>query len=263
MADPTVVDPVLQLRGVEKRFGGLPAVDGVDLDVPAGAIFAIIGPNGAGKSTLLKAISGLEPPTAGTVVFAGADITGLPAHRVRHAGIAKVLQTPRVFPTMTVRENVALGAMFGGAGGRRGEREALAAADEALEAVGLAQRADGTVGELNLHEQRTLDLARALAGRPRVLLLDEVMAGLNPTELEASIAIVRTVRDTLGITVVWVEHVMKAVNALADEVVVLNFGRTLAAGTPHEVMRDPSVIEAYLGRGALQHDGEDGDRARG
>jgi ABC-type branched-subunit amino acid transport system ATPase component len=249
--------PILQLQGVSKVFGGLPAVDGVDLAVDEGSIQAVIGPNGAGKSTLLKAISGLQPPTSGSVRFRGEDITGLPPHRVRHKGIAKVLQTPRIFPTMTVRENAALGAMFGGTRGRQKERVALAAADEALDVVGLGDRASDDVGQLNLHQQRILEVARALAGRPSMLLLDEVMAGLNPTELAEAIRVVRKVRDELGVTVVWVEHVMKAVTTLADRVFVLNFGQRLAEGTPEVVMRDPQVIEAYLGRGALRADAQE------
>lgn len=241
---------ILELLDVEKRFGGLPAVDGVTLGVEQGRIFAIIGPNGAGKSTLLKTVSGMHQPTAGRVRFDGADITGLATHAVRQQGIAKVLQTPRPLPSMDVRENVALGAMFGTRGGRRGERAALASANDALDLVGLGDKASWPIGQLNLHEQRTLDLARALAGEPKLLLLDEIMAGLNPTELEASMTVVRRVRDEAAVTVVWVEHVMRAVTALADHVAVLNFGRLLTQGRPDEVMRDRAVVEAYLGEGA-------------
>ena len=242
--------PILQLRDVEKRFGGLPAVDGVSLDVAQGRIFAIIGPNGAGKSTLLKTISGMHQATSGSIVFDGDEITGLATHAVRHRGIAKVLQTPTPLHSMSVRENVAIGAMFGTPGGRRGEREALSAADDALGLVGLADKAEWSVGQLNLHEQRILALARAVAGRPRLLLLDEVMAGLNPGELEASMQVVRTVREGADVTVVWVEHVMRAVTALADHVAVLNFGQLLTQGPPDQVMRDDAVVEAYLGQPA-------------
>ena len=241
--------PILEVRDLGKRFGGLPAVDRVDLDVEEGEVFAIIGPNGAGKSTLLKMISGMLTPSTGSVVFEGVDITGRRPHRIRHSGIAKVLQTPRVFETMTTRENAALGAMFGGTEGRRSEREALEIGNEVLGLLSLDSKASLPVSNLNLHEKRTLELARALAGRPRILLLDEVMAGLNPSELATYIAVVRKVRDELGVTVVWVEHVMKAITALADRVFVLNFGRQLALGSTSEVMTDPKVIEAYLGRG--------------
>jgi ABC-type branched-subunit amino acid transport system ATPase component len=238
---------LLELSGVEKRFGGLPAVDGVSLSVDEGEIVALVGPNGAGKTTLLRAVIGLDPPTAGRVSFMGADVTRLPVHRTRWTGVSMVLQTPRPFAGMTVRENVALGAMFGSVGGRVAEPGALERADEALGFVGLAGHADDDVGTLNLHEQRFLELARALAGRPRLLLLDEVMAGLNDTELQASIDIVRTSRDRLGVTVIWVEHVMKAVMSLAERVVVLNFGRVIIDDSPEVAMRDPEVVEAYLG----------------
>jgi len=183
----------------------------------------------------------------------GSDITGLTPHRIRQLGVAMVQQTPLVFPSMTVRENVALGAMFGGSAGVISESEAISQSNEALEFVGLRERADDDVTSLNLHEQRFLGLGRALAGRPRILLADEVMAGLNDTELQASIDIVRTVRDRLEITVVWIEHVMKAVMNLADRIVVLNFGKVLADGDPQDVMRDPAVVNAYLGQGAASN----------
>jgi ABC-type branched-subunit amino acid transport system ATPase component len=238
---------LLELAGVEKRFGGLPAVDGVSLSVDEGEIVALVGPNGAGKTTLLRTVIGLEAPTAGTVSLMGTDVTRLPVHRTRRTGVSLVLQTPRTFAGMTVRENVALGALFGSVGGRVAESEALERADEALGFVGLARRADADARSLNLHQQRFLELARALAGQPRLLLLDEVMAGLNDTELRASIDIVRTARDRLGVTVIWVEHVMKAVMSLAERVVVMNFGRVVVDGTPDQAMRDPEVVEAYLG----------------
>jgi len=238
---------VLELDGVEKHFGGLPAVNGVSLGVDEGEILALVGPNGAGKSTLLKAISGLQPPTRGNIRFMGRDIGGLRAHAVRRCGVAMVLQTPRTFESMTVLENVVVGAMFGTTGGRLSVSVATSRAEEALGFVGLEDRAGDEVGSLNLHQQRFLELARSLAGRPRLLLLDEVMAGLNDTELQASVDIVRTARDRLGVTVIWVEHVMQAVMSLAERVVVLDFGECLADGVPHEVMRDPDVVTAYLG----------------
>jgi ABC-type branched-subunit amino acid transport system ATPase component len=242
---------LLELTGVEKRFGGLPAVDGVSLSVDEGEIVALVGPNGAGKTTLLRTLIGLEAPTAGRITLQGSDVTRLPAHRTRRTGVSMVLQTPRPFAGMTVRENVALGALFGSVGtGWVAEPTALDRADEALGFVGLEARADDDVGTLNLHEQRFLELARALAGRPRLLLLDEVMAGLNDTELAASIDIVRMARDRLGVTIIWVEHVMKAVMTLAERVVVLNFGQVVVDGAPEVAMRHPAVVEAYLGIGA-------------
>jgi ABC-type branched-subunit amino acid transport system ATPase component len=240
---------LLAVDAVEKRFGGLPAVDGVTFGVDEGEILAVVGPNGAGKSTLLKTIGGLERPSAGTVTLAGERVDGLAPHRVRRRGIAMVMQTPLTFGSMTTLENVVLGAMFGGGDGVLGEPEAIRRAQEALAFVGLEDRADQPVASLNLHQQRFLEMAKALAGRPRLLLVDEVMAGLNDAELAASVQIVRTARDTFGITVIWVEHVMQAVMRLAERVIVLDFGRMLAEGEPEAVMRHPEVIDAYLGEG--------------
>jgi ABC-type branched-subunit amino acid transport system ATPase component len=240
---------LLAVDAVEKRFGGLPAVDGVTFGVDEGEILAVVGPNGAGKSTLLKTIGGLERPSAGTVTLAGERVDGLAPHQARRRGIATVMQTPLVFGSMTTLENVVLGAMFGGAGGVVAEPEAIRRAQEALAFVGLEGRADQPVASLNLHQQRFLEMAKALAGRPRLLLVDEVMAGLNDAELAASVRIVRSARDTLGVTIIWVEHVMQAVMRLAERVIVLNFGRTLAEGEPEAVMRHPDVIDAYLGEG--------------
>lgn len=238
---------ILELDNVNKHFGGLAAVNGVTMKADEGEILALVGPNGAGKSTLLKMIVGLEVPTAGTIRFAGEDITGYRAHRVRQMGIAMVQQTPRHFPTMTVLENVALGALFGRPGAHRKEEQALELAREALSFVGLTDRGRDPVGNLNLNEQRFLELARAIAGGPRLLVLDEVMAGLNDAELEAFIQIIRTIRDQFNMTIIWVEHVMKAVMRLAERTVVLNFGNVLTEGLPEEVMRHPAVVEAYLG----------------
>jgi ABC-type branched-subunit amino acid transport system ATPase component len=239
--------PLLHLNEVDKHFGGLPAVDGVTVGADDGEILAIVGPNGAGKSTLLKLIVGLETPTKGTISFGGEDITRAPTHLVRQKGIAMVQQTPRSFPNMTVLENATLGAMFGGNDGFRDESAATAIGAEMLAFVGLADRRHDRVGNLNLHERRFLELARAVSGKPRVLLLDEVMAGLNDAELEASVDIVRTIRDSFDVTVIWVEHVMKAVMRLAERVVVLDFGKVLTEGQPQDVMRDQRVIDAYLG----------------
>jgi branched-chain amino acid transport system ATP-binding protein len=248
---------ILELDKIAKHFGGLAAVNGVSMKADDGEILAIVGPNGAGKSTLLKLVVGLEEPTRGTIRFAGEDITHHPAHRVRQLGIAMVQQTPRHFQTMTVLENVALGALFGRTGAHppfatlrgagRKEEQALELAREMLSFVGLVDRSHDPVGNLNLNEQRFLELARAIAGGPRLLVMDEVMAGLNDAELEAFIKIIRTIRDQFNMTIIWVEHVMKAVMSLAERTVVLNFGNILTEGLPKEVMRHPAVIEAYLG----------------
>ena len=213
-----------------------------------GDIVAVVGPNGAGKSTLLKLIVGLERPTGGSVRLGGTRIDGLTAHQVRHRGIALAMQRPLPFGSMTVLENAVLGAMFGGGDGVVGEREARRRALESLTFVGLEGRAKQPVSSLNLHQQRFLEMAKALAGGPKVLLLDEVMAGLNDSELAASVAIVRNVRDQLGTAILWVEHVMSAVIQLAERAIVLNFGSVLAEGLPEMVMRDPQVVDAYLGQ---------------
>jgi ABC-type branched-subunit amino acid transport system ATPase component len=246
--------PILAVRGIVKRFGGLPAVDGVGLDVDAGETLAVIGPNGAGKSTLLGMLSGLVRPTRVEVLRLGAtDLLGMRPHAVRRVGVATVTQTPRVFRSMSVVDDVAVGAWFGSPGAVVGRAEARARADHLVERLGLADRRVDPASTLSLHEQRLLALARALAGRPRLLLLDEVMAGLNPTELDAFVQVLQDVRAELDLAVIVVEHVMRAVRALADRVLVLDHGRELAQGYPEDVMRDPAVVEAYLGRRGGAH----------
>jgi ABC-type branched-subunit amino acid transport system ATPase component len=220
----------------------------VTFGIDDGEIVAVVGPNGAGKSTLLKVIGGLERPTSGSVRLEGVSVGGLATHRVRRRGIAMVMQTPLSFGSLTVLENAVVGAMYGAGHGVVAEHEAKRRALESLAFVGLDGRADQPVTSLNLHQQRFLELAKALAGKPRLLLLDEVMAGLNETELAASIEIVRRVRDELRTTIVWVEHVMSAVIQLAERAIVLNFGEILTEGVPEVVMRHPDVVDAYLGQ---------------
>jgi branched-chain amino acid transport system ATP-binding protein len=240
-------DVVLEGEGVSRHFGGLPALQDVSFAVRRGEVFGLIGPNGAGKSTLLNVISGVFRPSAGRVLFKGRDITGSPPHVVCRLGIARVLQTPQPFLSMTVGENVAVGALFGGRDRGRG-RPVSTHLLEALDVFGLRDRRDVRVGHLNLQEKKLVEMARALATRPEVLLLDEPMSGLNPAEIEGSMGLIRRIRDEMGVTIVWIEHVMKAIMGVAERVMVLNYGRTLALGSAAEVASDQRVIEAYLGR---------------
>ena len=236
---------LLRATSLAKRFGGLAAVDDVSFEVEQGEIFAIIGPNGAGKSTLLNLISGLLAPTAGTVELGGRDLAGLSTAERCHLGLGRAFQVVQPFPEMTVRENVLVGAMFGKRGIGRAEAEHRA--DEALANVGLGNRADDDAEDLTLMEEKRLEIARALATRPTVLLLDEVMAGLRPAEAREAVALVKRLRDA-GLTIVFIEHVMPVVRDLADRVLVVNYGKVLTLGSYAEVTNDPRVVEAYLGR---------------
>ena len=240
------VAPQLELRGVTKRFGGVAAVDGVNFEVAKGDIVGIIGPNGAGKTTLLNCISGVYRLDAGEIRLQGASIAGMAPHRIAKLGIGRTFQIVRPFGSMTVRENAAIGALFGSAHGRRGLKEAFALADEVLELVGLKAKAAHPVSALTIPDRKRLEVARAVATRPQLLLLDEVMAGLNNVEIDQALEMVRAVHAT-GVTVVLIEHVMRVIIGVCRRAVVLDSGQVLAEGDPEVVLRDERVIQAYLG----------------
>ena len=232
---------------MSKRFLGLQALKEVSLHLEEGEILAVIGPNGAGKSTLLNLLSGLLRPDSGRILFQGQDITHLPPEARTHLGLGRAFQIVQPLPELTVRENLLVGARFGKPQVRQKEAEAWV--EEVLRLTGLERRAEALAGELTLLEDKRLELARALATRPRVLLLDEVMAGLRPKEAEEAVALVRRIRDA-GVSILFIEHLMPVVRALADRVVVLDYGEVIAEGTYQKVAQDQRVREAYLGRGA-------------
>ncbi|MDB5046025.1 MAG: amino acid/amide transporter ATP-binding protein 1, family [Deinococcus sp.] len=237
-------EPVLRAENLSKRFGGLKAVQDVSFSQYAGEILAVIGPNGAGKTTLLNLLSGVYRPSTGRLWLGQEDITDAPMERRCHAGLGRAFQIVRPFPEMTVHENVTVGALFGQRGMRLAQAREQAYA--LLERTGLAAHADRAAHELTLLQDKRLEVARALATQPRVLLLDEVMAGLRPAEAQEAVELVRSVRDS-GISVLFIEHIMPVVRDLADRVVVMDQGQVLAEGSYREVTANPQVIAAYLG----------------
>jgi len=237
---------LLRARGVCKSFGGLLALSGVDLDVSEGEVLGLIGPNGAGKTTLINAISGVHRPDRGSILFDGRELTRLAPERIVRLGVARTFQTPRPFPTLSVLENVMVGVAFGRRAAARAAAEAEARA--LLEFVGLGDRAELEPQRLTIGELRRLELARALGSGARLLLLDEIHAGLTPRELEDAAALLGRLRAR-GVTVVMVEHVMRIVLTVCDRLVVLDFGRKIAEGAPAAVTADPAVVRAYLGEG--------------
>jgi branched-chain amino acid transport system ATP-binding protein len=234
----------LRVADVTVRFGGVIAVDNVSFDVRPGETVGLIGPNGAGKTTLLNVISRLERSATGTVSVFGVDASNVPAFELPRRGVARTFQIVQPFANLTVRQNVAVAAMFAGKG--LPESAAAHEADRAIERTGLAAKADRFPAHLTLADRKRLELARALAMQPRILLLDEVMAGLNHIEIERIVALIRDIKAT-GTTIVIVEHVMKAIAALSDRIVVLQFGRKIADAAPDRVFDDPAVVGAYLG----------------
>jgi branched-chain amino acid transport system permease protein len=236
--------PLLEVRKLSKSFIGVQALDSVDLKVYPGEILGLLGPNGSGKSTLINVVSGHYPTSGGQILFEGRPLSGLPAHRIARAGIARTYQIPRPFAHLTVLQNVALVAMFGGAA--MGEKQATKEAWQWLEFTGLQNKAHALPDDLNLHQRKFLELTRALASRPRLVLLDEVLSGLTPGEINEAVTLIRKIRDG-GATIIFVEHVMRAVMALADRVAVLNYGKLIAVGPAQDVMKNAEVVSAYLG----------------
>ena len=235
---------LLEVTSLGKRFGGLEAVSNLSFSVAGGEIVGLIGPNGAGKSTVFNLINGVVSPDAGQIIFQGTDITGQSPHRIARLGVSRAHQIVQPLASLSVLDNCTVGACFG--------RENLSLADgrmvvqEIAQLVGLADRLDRPAGQLTTGGKKRLELARALCARPRLLLLDEVLAGLNPTETEQMIRVIRAIRAS-GIAILMIEHVMRAVMSLSDRIIVLNLGRILAQGSPQAVANDPKVIEAYLG----------------
>lgn len=236
---------MLKVEGLTKIFGGLKAVDDASLEVGEGRIVALIGPNGAGKTTLFSCIAGFQPLNAGRVVFQGEDITGRPVHEIARSGMVRTFQITQPFAKLTVHENIAVGAYqkF------HDRSQAWEHARRVAEQVGMGAQLEQPAADLTVAGRKRLELARTLATNPKLLLLDEVMAGLNPSEIVEIIDIIRKIRAS-GVTVLLIEHVMQAVMSLSEHIYVLSYGKIIAHGAPHEVVNNPAVIEAYLGRGA-------------
>lgn len=242
-----MAEPLLQLDRVSKHFGGLLALDQASFAAETGRITALIGPNGAGKTTLFSIITGFQRPTAGRIVYDGSDITGILPHKLARRGLARTFQIVQPFARLTVRENIAVGSHLH----HPARAAALAAAAKVAEAVDLGEQLEQPAAALTVAGRKRLELARALAIEPRLLLLDEVLAGLNPSEVRDMVPVIRAIADR-GVTIVMIEHVMQAVISLAERVFVLSEGRIIAEGSPQQIAADARVVEAYLGHGAAQ-----------
>ena len=234
----------LELKNINKSFGGLKVLAEVSFDVGEGEIIGLIGPNGAGKTTLFNVITGIYRPQTGSIKYQGKNIIGLKPHRISRRGIARTFQLVRVFPTMTVLENVLVGAKYGK---KSSKKQAIKDALECLEILDLLEVKDSVVAHLTFSDRRLVEIARAIAAKPGLALLDEPLAGLNPTETEIIMALIEEIREEHGISILWIEHKIDAVFNVCDKVVVLDYGRKLAEGTPEEVANNEKVVEAYLG----------------
>ena len=235
---------ILEVNQLSRTFGGLKALSNVTFDLAEGEILGLIGPNGAGKTTLFNCINGVYLPSAGQVIFRGQSTVGLPTYKVAHLGLARTHQIVRPLNDLSVRENVMVGACFGRH--QHNKRDAARIANEVMDLVGLTPRADMLAGSLNIAQKKRLELARALAAEPYLLLLDEVLAGLNPSEVTTMAEIIRQIRSH-GVTIIMIEHIMHAIMNLSDRIIVLNYGELIAAGLPEEVSQNQQVVEAYLG----------------
>jgi len=239
--------PILEIHGLSKRFGGLVAVNNVNFTIAPGETLGLIGPNGAGKTTLVSLISGSITPTTGDILFEGRSIKNLPAFQRARSGIARTFQIMKPFPGLTVLDNVAVGALFGTSMAAKALRIAREEAREWLELMDLHHQAERRADELGGPDRKRLELAKAMAMKPKLLLLDEVMAGLNHAEIDDVIEAIKKVRST-GISILVIEHVIKVIQRLSDRLLVLHHGQQIIEGKPDEVLKDPRVIEAYLGR---------------
>ena len=247
--------PLLKCENVTKRFGGLVAVDDMSFTIDHGEMMAIVGPNGAGKTTMFNLINGVFPADEGTIHFEDVDVTHFPAYKRAHLGMGRTFQIPRPFASATVQENIAIGAMFGAAGSEISVDEAMEMADHYIDLIGLADHRDKPAGGLTPIEKKLVEIARALAMKPKLLLMDEAMAGMNPKDIDEMVSFIKDIRESEGIAIVaMVEHIMRAVAGLAERVIVMHQGALLVDEPTKEALTDPRVIEVYLGKPAEEFD---------